>query len=277
MAGVDDESDDLPTLPGEQNLNQLIDTIVADVSETLKSSISGSQRTHNLRNKQSEPQQNQSGEMSIAQMSVIIGAIMKNIMPVIVSTIKETIKTSYGNGTNAVQKSNNDEILKLKLELDDSNQYHRRDGVRINGISQEENESNDQLVGKIVTLAQKIDCDLTEADVSVAHRLNIKVRGVNQIICKFTSRRAKEMFYRARKKLKDKPECEYTYISEDLTKLRYKLLQATKKCTRFKAVTTVRGNIWVYRIGEDNPIKIVRPSDLEQLGLVPDYKDLGLA
>ena len=208
-------------------------------------------------------------------MSVIIGAIMKNIMPVIVSTIKETIKTSYN--TNAVPKSNNDEILKLKLELDDSNQYHRRDGVRINGIPQDENESNDQLVGKIVTLANKIDCDLTEADVSVAHRLNIKVRGVNQIICKFTSRRAKEMFYRARKKLKDKPECEYTYISEDLTKLRYKLLQATKKCTRFKAVTTVRGNIWVYRIGEDNPIKIVRPSDLEQLGLVPDYKDLGLA
>ena len=165
----------------------------------------------------------------------------------------------------------------MKLELDDSNQYHRRDGVRINGIPQGDNETNEELVEKIVTLAHKIDCDLNEADVSVAHRLNIKVNGVNQIICKFTSRRAKEMFYRARKKLKDKPDCKYTYISEDLTKLRYKLLQATKKCTRFKAVTTVRGNIWVYRIDEDNPIKIMRPSDLEQLGLVPDYKDLGLA
>ena len=146
-----------------------------------------------------------------------------------------------------------------------------------NGIAEDDRETNDQLVKKIVNLAQKIDCDLTEADVSVAHRLNIKVRGVNQVICKFTSRRAKEMFYRARSKLKDIPDCNYTYISEDLTKLRYKLLQATKKCTRFKAVTTVRGNIWVYRIGEDNPIKVVRPSDLEQLGLVPDYKDLGLA
>ena len=32
MAGVD-ESDDLPTLPGEQNPTQLINTIVADVSD----------------------------------------------------------------------------------------------------------------------------------------------------------------------------------------------------------------------------------------------------
>ena len=145
MAGVD-QSNDLPSMP-EQNLSQLIDTIVADVSETLKGTISGSQKTHNLRNKQNESQQNQSGEMNIAQMSVIIAAIMKNIMPVIVSTIKETIKTSYGT-SNATPKPSNDEILNLKMELDDSNQYHRRDGCRINGIAEDDKETNDQLVKK---------------------------------------------------------------------------------------------------------------------------------
>lgn len=201
MAGVDGNID-VPTI-GEQNLSQLIETIVADVSETLTGTNSGSQKTHNLRNKQNDSQQNLSGEMNIAQMSVIIAAIMKNIMPVIVSTIQQTIKTSYGT-SNIAPKPNSDEILKLKLELDDSNQYHRRDGCRIN-----DRETNDQLVKKIVNLTQKI-CDLTEADVSVAHRLNIKVRGVNQVICKFTSRRAKEMFYRARNKLKDIPDCQYT-------------------------------------------------------------------
>ena len=206
MAGVDGNID-VPTI-GEQNLSQLIETIVADVSETLTGTNSGSQKTHNLRNKQNDSQQNLSGEMNIAQMSVIIAAIMKNIMPVIVSTIQQTIKTSYGT-SNIAPKPNSDEILKLKLELDYSNQYHRRDGCRINGIAEDDRETNDQLVKKIVNLTQKI-CDLTEADVSVAHRLNIKVRGVNQVICKFTSRRAKEMFYRARNKLKDIPDCQYT-------------------------------------------------------------------
>ena len=113
MAGVDGNID-VPTI-GEQNLSQLIETIVADVSETLTGTNSGSQKTHNLRNKQNDSQQNLSGEMNIAQVSVIIAAIMKNIMPVIVSTIQQTIKTSYGT-SNIAPKPNSDEILKLKTQ-----------------------------------------------------------------------------------------------------------------------------------------------------------------
>ena len=45
MASID-ESDDSPTLPGEKNLTQLIHTIVADVSRTLKGTISTYNNQH---------------------------------------------------------------------------------------------------------------------------------------------------------------------------------------------------------------------------------------
>ena len=45
------------------------------------------------------------------------------------------------------------ENLNLKLSIDDTNQYARRDSVRINGLSESENESEEDLVNKILDVA----------------------------------------------------------------------------------------------------------------------------
>ena len=99
---------------------------------------------------------------------------------------------------------------------------------------------------------------------------------MRQTIVKFTSRRAKESFYRSKKKLKELPACKSIFISEDLTQLRYKLLKECKKCVGFSSLTTSNTKILVWRDGHDAPVYITQPEDLSKLDMIPNYKALGL-
>ena len=88
-----------------------------------------------------------------------------------------------------------------------------------------------------------------------------------QIICKFTSRRAKNNFYYIKANLKGKEEFKGIFISEDLTRARYLLLKECKNAEGFKFVTTREGRIKVYLIGKDAPITVTKPADLAKLKL----------
>ena len=46
--------------------------------------------------------------------------------------------------------------------------------------------------------------------------------------------------------------------------------------TGFSSLTTSNTKILVWRDGQDAPVYITQPEDLSKLGLVPDYKALGL-
>ena len=139
-------------------------------------------------------------------------------------------------------------MLKVKLEVDDLNLYQRRDNVRINGLQEDPEETNEQLVDKVLQLGDTIGAPVRKADISVAHRLKAKVQGVHQVIVKFTSRHAKEDFYKAKKKLKDVGDGKSIFINEDLTSLRFKMLQAAKTCVGFRNVTTLIGKVLVWKI-----------------------------
>ena len=104
----------------------------------------------------------------------------------------------------------------------------------------------------------------------------MEVKGVKQCIVKFSTRRAKTEFYSSRIKLKEVAGGKNIYISEDLTKLRYKLLMEAKKCAGFRGAVTNNGVIKVWRDGFNDAVFIKRPSDLAKVGLRPDYKALGL-
>ena len=84
-------------------------------------------------------------------------------------------------------------------------------------------------------------------------------------------------FYYARMKLKDSDKGKGIFINEDLTKLRYKLMMEAKKVPGCRAITTNNGTIKVWVEGRlEGAYTINHPADLEQLGLTPDYKALGL-
>ena len=220
--------------------------------------------------------QSTGGDMAnLANLTIIITAVIKGLMPVIHETIRSAIQQEK-----AISPGVNQDIVKLKVELDNANQYSRKDSCRISGLSEEgedgRQETNENLIRKVVDLGDKIGANITQADVSVTHRLPTKIHGVRQTIVKFTSRRAKEAFYRSKKKLKELPACKSIFISEDLTQLRYKLLMQCKKCVGFSSLTTSNTKILVWREGQDAPIYITQPEDLSKLGMEPDYKALGL-
>ena len=66
------------------------------------------------------------------------------------------------------------------------------------------------------------------------------------------------------------------FISEDLTRLRYRTLLQAKSVKNFNSITTRGGKIKVY-VGESKiPVTLESPMDLTKLELEPDMKFLGL-
>ena len=212
---------------------------------------------------------------NVANLTLIVSAVIKGLMPVIRDTIKSAMQEEKIDAPDV-----NKDIVKLRIELDNANQYSRKDSCRISGLPEDSDdggqETNDSLVRKVVELGEKTGANITDKDISVTHRLPTKIHGVRQTIVKFTSRRAKESFYRSKKKLKDLPACNHIYITEDLTQMRYKLLQQCKQCVGFSSLTTSNTKILVWRDGHDAPVHITQPEDLSKLGMIPDYKALGL-
>ena len=205
------------------------------------------------------------------EITAIVSAVVAALTPLI-----RELKCKHEESQVTAQS---EEILNLKIDLDDANQYSRRDSVRITGLIKKENETQDELLDEVIKIGEWSGAGTEKTDISVAHRLpnsRNDANGAPPVIVKFISRNGKESFYRNKKNLKTKPEAKNIYISEDLTRLRYRLLQETKKCVQFKSLTTVAGRILVWREGNARPTVVVHPSDLTKLGLVPDYKELGL-
>ena len=256
--------------------------IVKNVMDELKANKSQSQPSptgkikHDTRNtsKQGQP------TWDVDMIGVMVSCITKALTPVIVQTVQAAISSLVlppPTPANSVPQAQVDENLKLKIGIDDANQYSRRDSVRINGLDEDPAESESDLVEKIVDIAKITGAEISDRDISIAHRLPIKIKGVRQVICKFTSRRAKIAFYYARMKLKDSDKGKGIFINEDLTKLRYKLMMEAKKVPGCRAITTNNGTIKVWVEGRlEGAYTINHPADLEQLGLTPDYKALGL-
>lgn len=171
----------------------------------------------------------------------------------------------------------NDTTIDLKIQMDDLEQYSRRDNVKISGlVPEKENESMDDLENSILKLAADMDCNITKESISVAHRLKHENNGVKVVIVKFNTRKDKEAFYKAKKNLKGNKTYENLYITEDLTVMRYKMLRQCKNCPNFKSLTTVRAKILVWLKGSDAPIYVTHPKDLLKLKLKPDLSALGL-
>ena len=254
--------------------------IVKNVTNELKANKSQAMTSpanktskHDTRNNKPVQQPSWDADM----IGVLVTCITKALTPVIVQTVQAAITSLVPlQPQNSVPTAQVNENLNLKLSIDDTNQYARRDSVRINGISESENESEEDLVNKILDVASITGSKIVKSDVSIAHRLPAVIKGTRQTIVKFTSRHAKMEFYSTRYKLKDDPAGKNIFINEDLTKLRYALLMKCRDCPGFKSAVTYNGVIKVRRVGFDDVVQVKHPADLEKLGLTPDYKALGL-
>ena len=173
----------------------------------------------------------------------------------------------------------------LLQEINEKNQYDRRECLEIRGIPQPNDgssESTDQIVKDIGKL---VDVDITDQDISVSHRqpqwkqmsygkMPRRNDGPPPIIVKFT-RNIKERLYGARRKLSESTTSDLgyfeenkIYLAESLTEINRELYRAclsVKKELKFNYIWTYNGRIFLQENRESSVIHIKSKDDLDQL------------
>ncbi|MEW8560817.1 MAG: hypothetical protein AB2541_01895 [Candidatus Thiodiazotropha sp.] len=121
-------------------------------------------------------------------------------------------------------------VVNLEKAVDESEQYSRRNNVRLTNIPEKDNEDTDQIVLKI---AEAIGADLTIAEIDRSHRTGKPGRRHRDIIVKLSTYRVRSKLIKNKKSLKGS-EFDGVYINEDLTKIRGELLYEARRCVRAK-------------------------------------------
>ena len=204
---------------------------------------------------------------SLAEKIIVLEDQLLNVTSEL-STVKEELSTTK-------EELKNEKVQRI-IATDKLEAYTRKDSLRINGIPFEEGETSAQLEDKILNIAQKIGVTINRGDISVTHRLKADKKGGVPAIVKFSTRRCKDAVFSAKKNMKGMPDMNDVFISEDLTRLRFRTLLSAKKCKDFKSISTKNGKLFVWRINHDHPVKIESPLDLRKVGVEPDYQFLGL-
>lgn len=174
-------------------------------------------------------------------------------------------------------------ISQLKEELNELEQYGRRDCLEIRGIPVVEDEDTDNLVKQV---GQLIDVEVEEDDISISHRLfaprsqgGSRNRAIQDpaIIVKFVRRNLRDEFYSARSQLRSKTTRDLgmmrinerkIFITESLTQQNRKIfnrcLQA-KRELKFQFLWTSHGKILLRKDGSSPAITITKDSDLDRV------------
>lgn len=174
----------------------------------------------------------------------------------IVQGVLAGLQTKVGalESENAVLKNRVD---KLEAALESTEQYSRRNCLKISGVPENIEKSTDEYV---CDLAQAIDVDVRIEDIDRSHRLGRPSSAADprgkprDIIVKFVSYRARAKFYKARVLTKSKGY-RGVFINEHLTRSRGSLLYEARrrvKSRQLKSAWSMDGTIMV-KLNDANP------------------------
>ena len=175
------------------------------------------------------------------------------------------------------QVSNQEHITtQISSNLNDLDQYIRRDTLEIKGIPVTRDENTDVLVSSVGVLA---DVNIQPEDITISHRLKAPkdAKFPPSIIVKFVQRSLRDKLYYAKKHLKDKSTSDLhmwhttnnkIYISENLTpknNLLFKKSLEVKKSKNYRFIWSRHGKIFVWKNTNSSAILISKPEDLDNL------------
>ena len=174
------------------------------------------------------------------------------------------------------------EISDLRSALDEQAQYTRCDCLEIRGVPVTTGEDTNVIVKKIGAL---IDVDINDTDISISHRIPSSNDGASgstsfrhpAIVVKFTNRKNRDLFYKARSKLKiyntsniglGRNGESKIYIQESLTEAKRNLFKSClkfRKDQKYKFIWTYYGVIYLRRNEHTPASRITSVRDLEKL------------
>ena len=198
----------------------------------------------------------------------------ENFKNITENLLKENVKLSKRNDELEREVKDVKRALEMtKKDLNDLEQYGRRDCVEVSGISREENEDTESLILKLGSI---LEIDVEAKDVQACHRLGKKQDA--PIISKFVNRKTATAFLKAKKRvkkpingeslgLKTHSQCK-VYINESLTKQNKELLylvRGRKKEKNWKYVWSRNGTIYARKSDESDFIRINNEKDIEKI------------
>ena len=194
------------------------------------------------------------------------------ILPSIANIISVAVSTAVSSALKRLDESMTSKLAKVqrqclpnKYENDKMEQYSRRENLRIFGINEEANETEDVLEAKVIELAGDIGVEIKPDDISVAHRMGKPREGGRPVIVRFCHRKKKYEMMRNKKKLKGRQR--KVYINDDMTSLRAKMMKLVKEQEVVKNVSTRDGSILAWLHSGGKPVVINTPDDLQKVGI----------
>ena len=206
------------------------------------------------------------GEIAVLVQNIVSG-VLKGLYYRI-DGLETNIKTLQ-NKKEQLLKSNTSllsRVAALDKIADQSDQYSRRNTLRISGFKENTGENTDTI---IMNMTSTIGCDLLINKIDRNHRFGkpdatkIKHR---EILIKFTSYRARKKLYTMKKYLKENGYGG-VFLNEDLTRTRSKVLFEARKVVksdRVKGAWSADGNILI----KDFADKVHRLSSVDDLNSV---------
>lgn len=184
--------------------------------------------------------------------------------------------------TSKYVKEHADELQDIQVNLDNLEQYSRKNSLEFHGIPDEVNMPTGQVVCKI---AQAIGVEIQENDIEISHRIGRK-RGDKPVLAKFVSHKVKSRIYKARTNLKAvsvqslfpgssiSAVSETTarpkgiYINENLTPYRKEMMGLAvekRRDGKVNKVWTLDGKIFIKTTPTGNPRQMFSLEDVKEL------------
>ena len=152
-----------------------------------------------------------------------------------------------------------------EIQMNDLEQYTRSNNIRIYGLDDRNKEKTAEETTRVVLnfLSNKLDIDLRDSDIDIAHRLGKFLKEGNRpVICRFASRLNKMRVMKNRRLLKRS----VYVIKEDLTYKKQKLLQYVSEVENVKTAWSDQGKIIALleaEEGEESPkVMVTLKTDL---------------
>lgn len=197
-------------------------------------------------------------ESSIAHLSDLHDKIMEKLDK------QENDIASLKKRVERIESGTSPVVAQMKRQLNDLEQYSRRQNIEIHGIERTENEN---LLEKMKDLARTLELpEITSSDVDALHRLPARAGKESVVIARFHLTTLKKAWLESRSALKlKKPDMR---IFDNLTASNKHLLwlarmKAEEKCYRF--VWQKNGHVLVRKDEGDAVIRIHDERDLEKL------------
>lgn len=161
------------------------------------------------------------GEIESLVDSIVKG-VLKGLQDRVDSLEKTNAELRTENGTLSTK------VETLEKQIEQAEQYSRRNCLRVSGLQEETNEDTDAL---IMRLASTVGSEIQISDIDRSHRVGNPRQQRDRprdIIVKFSTYRSRQKFYKHRTALKD-TGYRGVFVNEDLTRQRSTLLYEARK------------------------------------------------